>query len=258
MLTKLISAVAVAVSLQSAVTFASENTQAFEVPYDTAELESDALIYSVRLRLRNGSSVWTDDLRVPTSANPIKIRVVLEPSCRAPRVALYLRSVSDGIWYQTIPSGDSDYHNLAAFNGIRMEIQQPYILDQVCEFRISGAMPDAPAPNPGPTYPSWGPGVLSGGVEFNGGFASNLEVNISTAQRIKGFRFAVPDFCGPVEVHEAGIITEGVFEPATLIDAAARLYKVHGDSVRASRIVFSLNGPYDSRCFVPLYVYAEG
>jgi hypothetical protein len=224
----------------------------FVVTEDGAQ-EADTLIYTVRLRMPYGNSVWTDLLRQESSSGTLKLRALVEPSCRVPRIAMYVRSslALNSEWVRTTQAGDLDIQPLSKFDEIKFEIQQPYLVDQVCEIRLYAAGGNAPAPGP-----VWGPGVLSGGAEYNGGFAASLEVNISSATRIKGFRIDIPDFCSDAEILEAGTITEGNYDAATLIDADKGLYQVATGSVRASRIVFSMNGPFDSRCFVPVYTYA--
>lgn len=255
LVTRFIAAAAVSLLLGSAVAVADSVEGANALTADDTTQEVDTLIYSVRLRMPYGYSVWTAELDKTWSANPVKLRFLPEPSCRAPRMALYLRSTSDGLWTRTVPNGDVDLHTLASFDGVRFDIEQSYLLDQVCEFFLYAADAGSTPPPPPPPGPVWGTGVLSGGAEYTGGFATGLEVNISAATRIKGFRLAIPEFCQGVEVLEAGTVTEGNFDPATLVDAEKNLYQVASGSVRASRIVFSMNGPFDARCFVPVYTY---
>lgn len=244
---KMISAAVLAVVLGSGAAHA-EDFAPIPAIADSVDLEADTLIFSVRLRMPHGDSTYTADLDRVWSANPLKFRYVEEISCKAPSVRLLLRSATDGVWHQPTRTGDVDVHTLAGFDGVKFEINQPYLLDQTCEFRLYGV-------NDGGPGPAWGTGVLSGGVEYQGGFSGELGVEISAANRIKGFRLAIPEFCQGVEVLEAGTITEGNFDAATLVDAQKRIYQVAAGSVRASRITFTLNGPFDARCFVPVYLY---
>ena len=58
------------------------------------------------------------------------------------------------------------------------------------------------------------------------------------------------------EIHEAGTVTEGFFEPGTLVDGDEYRYAVGTDGpVRARSVQFVLNGPMDAACYVPVYAY---
>jgi hypothetical protein len=212
----------------------------------------DTLIYTVRLRMAYGPSTWAADLGRSYTANPLKLRYIVEPSCRAPYVTMYLRSAVTGLWHKTRREGDVDSHLLTSFDGIRFDIDQPYLSAVTCEFAVTGRETGPGRPDNG----NWGTGVLSGGVEYAGGFGQNLEVSIPATQRIRGFRLSIPEFCGDLEVLEAGTVTEGIFDPATLVDARKNIYEVAGGTVRSSVVRFSVNGPFDSRCFIPVFTYA--
>ena len=256
MVFKTLIAASAALFLSTSVSFAETGTEKAEaVIAQSDDLEAlDTLIYSVRLRMAYGPSVWTADLDTAWDVNPLKLRYVLEPSCRAPFVQMYLRDTVSGMWVKTRRDVDVDRHNLSSFDGIRFDIDQPYLISQVCEFNVSGLV-TSPSPGDPDNNDIWGAGVLAGGAEYNGGFAQNLEVAISAAQRVRGFRLSVPEFCRGLEILEAGTVTEGVFEPASVVDARKNIFKVANGAVRSSLVRFTINGPFDSRCFIPLYTY---
>ncbi len=256
MIFKTLIAAGAALVLSSSLLFAetvTEKAEAIVSPADELEV-LDTLIYSVRLRMAYGPSVWSADLDRTYNMNPLKLRYVVEPSCRAPFVTMYLRDSVTGFWQKTRRDVDVDRHTLSSFDGIKFDIDQPYFVSQTCEFNVSGA-------ETGPGRPDdndiWGAGVLAGGSEYTGGFARNLEVAISAEQRIRGFRLSIPEFCKDLEILEAGTVTEGIFDPATVVDARKNIFKVAGGSVRSSMVRFSINGPFDSRCFIPVYTYGE-
>jgi hypothetical protein len=242
--------------LSSSVSIAETATKDTEaVVAQSDELEAlDTLIYSVRLRMAFGQSVWTADLDTALDVNPLKLRYIAEPSCRVPFVQMYLRDAVSGMWVKTRRDIDVDRHDLSSFDGIRFDIDQPYLLSQTCEFNVFGLV-TSPSPGDPDNNDIWGAGVLAGGAEYNGGFAQNLEVAISAAQRVRGFRLSVPEFCKDLEILEAGTVTEGVFEPATVVDVRKNIFKVANGAVRSSLVRFTINGPFDSRCFIPLYTY---
>jgi hypothetical protein len=256
MVVKTLIAAGAALFMSSGVSLAEttvENTEAVIAQAD--ELESvDSLFYSVRLRMAYGPSLWTADLGAAYDVNPLKLRYIVEPSCRAPFVQMYLRDAVSGMWVKTRRDVDVDRHNLASFDGIRFEIDQPYLATQTCEFNVFGVV-GSPSPTDPDNNDVWGAGVLAGGVEYSGGFAQNLEVAISAAERVRGFRLSIPEFCKGLEILEAGTVTEGVFEPASVVDARKNIFKVANGAVRSSLVRFTINGPFDSRCFIPLYTY---
>lgn len=247
---KIIAIAGATMLLVSGLSFADDQNGgvADEVLADDTDAEADTLIYSVRLRIPNGLSVWTADLGGNYTANPVKLRYLVEPSCRSPYLTLFLRSSVDGTWHKTNRVDQVDTHSLTSFNGVRFELDSPWLPMVSCELNLYGA-------GAGPDI-GWGAGILSGGFEYTGGFARNVEVTISADERIKGFRLAIPEFCRSAEILEAGTVTEGNYDPATLLDAGKKLYQVIGGSVRASKIRFSVNGPFDTRCFIPVYVYS--
>lgn len=252
---KMIAVAGAAMLLVSGLSFAEglETAVAEEVIADSEAAEADTLIYAVRLRIPYGLSVWTADLNKSWTANPVKIRYLVEPSCRSPLLALSLRSSVDGTWQRTTRVDQIDAHSLSSFDGIKFELDSSAVVATSCEFLLYGA---ESTDNPDNPDSNWGTGVLTGGAEYLGGFAHNLEVAVSANRRIKGFRLAIPEFCSGAEILEAGTVSEGVFDPATLFDGGKSIYRVIGGAVRTSTIRFSVNGPFDSRCFIPVYVYS--
>lgn len=251
---KMIAVAGSAMLLVSGLAFSSEQSDvavnevfAAETNLEASQ-EADTLIYSVRLRIPYGLSTWTADLGADWTANPVKLRYLIEPSCRTPYMSLSLRSSVDGTWHRTTRVDTVDTHTLSSFDAVRFELDSPWFGAVSCEIALFGASE--------PANDDWGVGVLAGGVEYNGGFGRDLELAVSADERIKGFRIAIPEFCGRAEILEAGTVTEGLFDPATLLDAGKMIYQVAGSSVRATKIRLTVNGPFDSRCFIPVYVYS--
>lgn len=253
MKTQLISlATAVAAAFAGSSVALAAGADTFVPAADTQVTEADALVYEVRVRLPHGPSQFIDGLDTALDVRKFKFLYLQEPSCgRGPFANVYVRSVADGRWYGTRLDIDVLSHDAGAFNAIRVDFDNPYgILS--CNFRIYTVddggtdQPDSP----------WGQGVRVGGIQYNGGFSDTVNVEVDPTRKIRGFKIAIPEFCSEAEILEAGTVTEGFFEPGTLVDGDEYRYAVGTDGpVRARSVQFVLNGPMDAACYVPVYAY---
>lgn len=135
-------------------------------------------------------------------------------------------------------------------------VQQTAIFASRCVLSLSGLVADGGGTDP--TDPTEG-FELAGALNYEGGFRSRIELDVSPDQKIAQFKVSIPAFCAGVEVLEAGTISEGFFDAARLVDADADVYEVNGGAgSRATSIALALNGPAGAACDIPVYVkYAD-
>ena len=97
--------------------------------------------------------------------------------------------------------------------------------------------------------------VLLGAIDYQGGFAQHLELNIGQPVELRTFSVKIPSFCGAVDVEEAGTVSEGIFDRAAFSTTRGgqHYYAVAGGHQRTHLIQVTLNGPSNSQCNVPIY-----
>ncbi len=96
---------------------------------------------------------------------------------------------------------------------------------------------------------------LAGVVRYEGGFQDQLALATDGADKVKQFWVRVPEFCGQVEILEAGTVTEGHYDAARLVDADKQVYEVNGGvGTRLSEVRLSINGPRNAACDIPVYL----
>lgn len=109
-------------------------------------------------------------------------------------------------------------------------------------------------PDDGDTDQPDGGFQLAGVVRYEGGFQDQLALATDGADKVKQFWVRVPEFCGQVEVLEAGTVTEGHYEAARLVDRAKQVYEVNGGAgTRLSEVRLTINGPRNASCDIPVY-----
>lgn len=95
--------------------------------------------------------------------------------------------------------------------------------------------------------------LLLGAIEYAGGFTQSAALNVNLPWPLGRLRFAVPAFCGPVEVLEAGTVVGDTYYRAASMSAPAT-FAVDALGARpVSQIRAALNGPAASRCSIPVY-----
>ncbi|MCX6119490.1 MAG: hypothetical protein NT027_18290 [Proteobacteria bacterium] len=248
-----------AAAVFSQASIASQNSEmdnaSFAPQFNDHMVRDDVLIYTTRLIMPYGASSFTDILARPTSSKVLKLRLSVEPSCpRAPFVNFLVRNAETRNWHPTTVTNGNNTHNLRSIDGIRFDINQPWAATLTCQFYIYATT------ETGPTIPDdteWGAGHLAGTIRYQGGFDSSLSLAVDASRKIKGFRLAVPTFCKDVDVLEAGTVSSGFYDAATLADESKRFFKVAGRSVRATEIQATMNGPLTATCDIPIYVYFE-
>ncbi len=221
------------------------------VPSERSSAQSNAtgeLIHKVRLRMPYGTSVWEDTFPA-TGSNPLKISFVSEPGCRqSPYVNAYVRVAGTNHWQPTTYTGGYDYYKGGAIEGLRFEINNPYVLGLVCTWKIY-ANTGLSSPPPVLTQET-----LLGALSYPGGFVQNLEIAVPS-KMVTHFRMAVPAFCQGVEILEASTVTEGVKDKAKLLNKEANLFTVNEESgSRISKIAVTLNGPVATACQIPIFI----
>ncbi len=96
---------------------------------------------------------------------------------------------------------------------------------------------------------------LAGVVRYEGGFQDQLVLATDSADKVRQFWVRVPEFCGQVEILEAGTVSEGHYDAARLVDADKQVYEVNGGAgTRLSEIRVSINGPRNASCDIPVYL----
>lgn len=95
---------------------------------------------------------------------------------------------------------------------------------------------------------------LAGVIHYQGGFRNQQPVSIFSSEMIKAIWVRVPAFCQSLDVLEAGVVTEGFYDRARLVDAQNKVFQVNGGfGTRASAINVSFNGPTTLSCDIPVY-----
>lgn len=209
-----------------------------------ADKKTEEVVYTVRLRMRQGQSTWEDSFPA-TGSSPIRIAHVVTAGCPANStyMKVLVRAAGTKNWQRATLSKGYHHYEGGAFDGIRFEIDQPYYSSLTCRWKVyAGA------------GVSSGEDTLLGAIEYPGGFAQNLEIAVP-AKKITHFRLAVPKFCQAVEILEASTVTEGVKDKAKLINKESNLYSVNDASgLRISKILITANGPLQSACQIPVFI----
>lgn len=131
-----------------------------------------------------------------------------------------------------------------AIRTMRILMNQPNFKTADCRFRVYAST----------LMGSGSEETFIGVLEYKGGYDPNLMLPIYPARKVKGFRIAVPSFCTGVDVLEAGVNVEGMFEKAKMLDKGALSYAVNdGHGLVVSGISMKINGP-DKACTVPIFV----
>lgn len=93
-----------------------------------------------------------------------------------------------------------------------------------------------------------------GVLDYQGGYQPNLAIPIYPAKKIKSFRVAIPEFCAGVDVLEAGVMMENVYEKGIVLDKSVNSFTVNGGhGLIISSIAMKLNGPAP-HCTIPIFV----
>lgn len=93
-----------------------------------------------------------------------------------------------------------------------------------------------------------------GVLEYAGGYDPNLMIPIYPARKVKSFRISVPEYCTGIDILEAGVAVEGLFEKAKMIDKSLNTYSVNdGHGLVVGGIAMKLNGPAKS-CTIPVFI----
>jgi hypothetical protein len=209
------------------------------------------LVYNVRLNIPGGKSVWTADFHDPIRVNPLKILYVSESSCgTGPYITISVRSERTGRWQQTNYQDGLDYHEVRGpIDGIKFDLDSPYWRTITCTINVYGRAESSGG---------WDNPEFAGLFSYRGGYVHQQKIDLSEAAMIKGFRLAVPLFCGEMEVLSAGTISEGIFDEAELAVDSERVFEVNsGEGLRVRSLEFSVNGPTDLQCDVPIYIYRK-
>ena len=203
------------------------------------------LIYSTRLRIPYGNSVWTEQM-VPAGASPLLIVYEQTPQCpRSPYLSVFVRLASTGQWQPTLLQNGLDHYSGSTIDAIEFRFQQPYYVSMTCAIKVFAATE---------AHPNFPQESLTGAVLHPGGFVQDLELAVPPSKKVTHFRVAIPSFCPNIDVLDAAVVTEGVKEPAQLVDAKSNTFSVNdGTGSRISKILVSLNGPTDQTCHIPIY-----
>ncbi len=93
-----------------------------------------------------------------------------------------------------------------------------------------------------------------GVIDYRGGFQKDTTLHVAATEITSHFRVAIPTFCAGVEILEAGTMTEGVRDPALLVDKGTWTFAVNnGTPQRIGAVVLTLNGPTTAACSIPIY-----
>jgi hypothetical protein len=200
------------------------------------------------------------------------------PACRASVVSAQYRGNPRPVFAHRMNRFVDGSFNVefGSVTWVAFEMMQPLGLPaSICDLHFYALIDDGmpltpvnpgPAPQPLPTQPNQpqqpnpiqGNEELIGVVNYNGGFARQVPVVQSgrapLSGLVTGFRIAIPDFCKQTEILEAGTVSEGQFDAAQPVDTPSGAFIVNnGFGLRASDILVTLNGPFDTQCAVPVY-----
>ena len=93
-----------------------------------------------------------------------------------------------------------------------------------------------------------------GVIEYAGGYDPNLMIPLYPARMVKSFRVAVPEYCMGIDVLEAGVQVEGLFEKGKMLDKNMHTYAVNeGHGLVVGGIAMKLNGPVKP-CTIPIFI----
>ena len=213
------------------------------VAQDGVELEQFDIL---RLNLPHGASYLDRAYNEAVDANPITVRYVVESSCRqSPTLGIDVLPEGQRRLETALPDGAGAWrHSGSKLTGIRLNFSNPGY-PVLCTYRLYRPK--------GGTLPTERE-TLAGALQYEGGFANRLSMTLPEAKVVQTFRVALPAFCTGVEILEAGTVTEGVFDPATLTQTARNVFTVVGGRQRIREIVVSLNGPVEARCAIPIFL----
>lgn len=97
--------------------------------------------------------------------------------------------------------------------------------------------------------------VYAGVINYTGGLADKVKVDLALPELVKSFRIAVPSFCKDIDILEAGTVSEGTFDAARRDGAIDGRYLVNnGAGLRITGVVATLNGPVGQSCAIPVYI----
>ncbi len=122
----------------SSAALGTETSQGQQVEFEADQAVSnlaspDVLIYSKRIKMPYGQSVFTDFLSAPSSSQALRLRVTADSNCnQAPYGNLYVRSTEDRAWHLTTFNNYINYHRVPSFDAIRIDINQPYYASMTC------------------------------------------------------------------------------------------------------------------------------
>lgn len=95
---------------------------------------------------------------------------------------------------------------------------------------------------------------FAGVVRYNGGFQDQLAIATDGGAMVQAFWVRVPEFCGQLDILEAGTVSEGHYDAARLVDRDRNIFEVNaGAGLRLSEIRLAINGPRTASCDIPVY-----
>ena len=217
------------------------------------------------IRIPYGDSSWNFQLDRVYNLNPLQLRYTLGRSCSvSPPLALQVHYKDDPAWYGTSFEQNGYFrHKGGNLDGVRVNFRQRQAPELICEMQLFGVTTDQPTPpTPPPTTPPpAGEPEYAGVVTYAGGYLHRSVVTLKQPVNARLFQIKVPEFCGRVEVIEAGTIQGNErFVAARAAGAtgtlADRVYAF--DSVLPlTNLVVSINGPKDLSCDIPLYLLVQ-
>lgn len=233
-------------TLFSTISIASESSGHLLQYAGEVEEGNEKLIYTVRLGVPHGRTVWKDTFPA-TGSSPLRILLNAESSCpTSPYVSVVVRLADTHKWQQTSLKNGFDFYNGGRIDGIQLHLNQPWYSKISCTFNVYATEGEEPAP---------ANETLVGALGYNGGFEKELAIDITPPTTVKKVRIQVPTFCKQTEVLEVFTVTEGVMDKATLLDKSQNLYSINqGAGSRITKILATLNGPAGSTCELPVYV----
>jgi len=188
--------------------------------------------------------------RLPTTVLAPRIAVMLTgPQCNATVVdALMTASDVTGAPVRARPLGNGWFQPVSpTVAALQFRLFQPQFQAAHCRLSVYRSAP-------GDTPPPAGDTGLVGVIAYTGGFHQGLQVSVNDQRVAKSFRIAIPGFCAGVEILDAGTFTDGVWNPAQ--PTTENNFSINEDQGnRISAVRFSLNGPHDVKCDIPVYVF---
>lgn len=224
------------------------------VPFDSATPADGASppLLDMPLSLRANVAYTTGVVTVvgaPRYVRRIKLVSVGSPYCHLVVDSLAYTSTSPGELKLAHPTGTDATFDI--YDGViyvlSINFHQVDYDGVVCNLRV---LDDSAPPSPPPPTPK--PELLLGAVHYTGGFDANASLRVSVSFPVGALRFAVPSFCGPVDVLEAGTVVSGVYYKASTADQKSFTVDTLGAHA-VTEVRAALNGPTTSVCDIPVY-----